>query len=510
MTRRQHGHSIGAKHSDRAFAQSEPALPNASPLQRFVNWPGVPYLAAFGFYLLTLAPTVLWGDDAEFQRRAYTLGLGAGITDHPLYLLWAHLFTRLPVGDAAFRVNLCSAVGAAIGVGVVHALIRRLKASTRAAWIGAGSLAVCQAYWMHGVRAEVYSTYLALFALFLLAGVLWLDTRESKWLALATFMLSLSFSVHMLALTALPGLIILSMRARSLRDTVAGLGGLIAGLIPLGLFIWLTGEGELARQLADTARELPSPARWPKDAALFAGFLLYQFPLALLLAGPGLRRLWTDQRWAFAFLGLAWLGNTAFLFDLQVPDRYVFFLPSYIIVAIWIGVGSDWLIQRRRIGPLLEVATLLAPIALYVTLPLTLNALELNPFGFRNLPHRNGNLFHLLPAKTGYTGPRQFGEEVLGSLPANATVLADHTIRQNLLYLQTVEGLRPDVEIVEVYSGQGEQLPFIQTTIEEGPVFVGAVDRYLDREDIESQYTIEPYGLIYQVLPAGGNDANRD
>jgi len=70
--------------------------------------------------------------------------------------------------------------------------------------------------------------------------------------------------------------------------------------------------------------------------------------------------------------------------------------------------------------------------------------------------------------------------------------------------------LRPDVEIVEIYSGRAEQLPFIQTIIEEGPVFVGAVDRYLDREDIESQYIIEPYGLIYQVLPAGGDNASRD
>jgi len=390
MTCRRREHSGGAKHSAMPSRSERKLCPNASPLHQFIDWPGASYLAAFGFYLLTLAPTVLWGDDAEFQRRAYTLGLGAGITDHPLYLLWAHLFTRLPVGDAAFRANLCSAVGAAIGIGTIHTLIRRLRASTRAAWIGAGSLAVCQAYWMHGVRAEVYSTYLALFALFLLAGVLWLDTRESKWLALATFILSLSFSVHMLALTALPALIVLCLRVRSPGDAISGFGGLIAGMIPLGLFIWLTGEGELAGQLADTARALPSPARWPKDAALLAGFLLYQFPLALLLAGPGLRRLWTDQRWAFAFLGLAWLGNVASLLDLQVPDRYVFFLPSYVIVAVWIGIGSDWLIQRRRIGPLLEAGTLLAPIVLYITLPLTLNALELNPFGFRNLPHRDG------------------------------------------------------------------------------------------------------------------------
>ena len=209
--------------------------------RQFIGWPGAPYLTAFVFYLLTIAPTLLWGDDAEFQRRAFTLELGAGITDHPLYLLWAHLFTWLPIGDVAFRVNLCSAVGASVGVGIIHVLLRRLDATPRAAWIGAGALAVSQAYWMHAVRTEVYSTYLALFALFLYAGLRWLHTERAGWLMLASFVLALSLSVHVLALTATPALILLAIRSKRIRHTLLGLAAFLAGLIPLGLL--LTGAG---------------------------------------------------------------------------------------------------------------------------------------------------------------------------------------------------------------------------------------------------------------------------
>ena len=461
--------------------------PMEGALSRWAGRPAAASLAALALYAATLAPTVLWGDDAAFQRRAFTLELGAGVTDHPLYLVWAHRFTRLPFGDVAFRVNLCSAVGASAGVGVVYAILRQLGVRRRAAWIGAGALAVSQAYWAHAVRAEVYSAYLALFALFLLAGVRW----------------SLSLSVHLLGLTALAGLILLLARSRDPGDAAVGLGGLAAGLLPLGVFVWLAGRLELAGQVADTARNLLAPWRWPADAALGLGFLLYQFPLSAALAAPGLGRLRTGRKWAALFLLLVCLGSAAFAFDFQAPDRYVFYLPAYVVIAIWIGVGADWLLSRRWPAAALGAASLLAPVILYVALPLSLNALRLNPFGLRQLPYRDGNLFHLLPAKAGYVGPRIFGETVLRSLPERAVVLADHTIRQNLLYFQAVEGLRRDVEVVEIYSGRGEQAAYIQEVVGQRPVFLGAVDSYLDREEIERRFAIEPYGLIYRVAPAG-------
>ena len=473
----------------------------ASIIGRVSHSPAAPFLAALLFYILTLAPTVLWGDDAEYQRRAYTLEIDAGMRGHPLYLYWAHLFTRLPVGDVAYRVNLCSAFGAAIGVALVWATLRRLGASGRAAWLGAGALAVSHAYWMHAVRAEVYSSYLALFALSLWAGVRWLEERRAGWLALAAGALALSLPVHLLGLTALPALALLFLRCRSPRQALAGAAGFVAGLLPLaGLTLATSSAPQLVVGISGTAMSLLAPARWPRDAAWGLGYLLYQFPLGILLIIPGARRLACSRPWALAFLALAGLGDAAFAFDFQAPDRYVFYLPLYLVLALSIGAGVEALSTRWLAGAWLAAGVVALPVALYLALPMGLNALKLNPLGLRDLPYRNGNLFHLLPAKVGYDGGRQFGQQVLAELPPAALVLADATIRQNLLYFQGVEGLRPDVEVVEIYAGQGRQAPFIEEQIGRRPVFLGAIDAYVDRTEIEARWRIEPYGLIYQVL----------
>lgn len=466
------------------------------------------FILALALYLLTLSPTVLWGDDAELQRRAVLLQWEAGPRDHPLYLLWAHVFTWLPVGDKAFRVNLCSAVSGALGVALTYILLRRLGADALSAGLGAGALAVSHAYWMHSVRAEVYTTYLFLFASFLLAGVRWLEARRPTVLGLTAFLLGLSAAVHPLALTALPALVLLFARAPSRRAVWMGLAGLLAG------FGTAAGLHRLGQAGADWGASLIEMitgmirglAELPKRAVPSAGFALYQFPLSLPLVWPGWRLLWHRSRWAAGFLGVAWLGDVVFALLFRAPDQYVFFLPAYLIIALWVGCGVEWLRGRWRRTWHMAGAALLVPVLLYAGLPFALHALGWNPLGLRQLPYRDGNWFHLWPAKTAYWGPRQYGEAVMASLPAGAVVLADHTLRQNLLYFQQVEGRRPDVWVVEIYSGQGQQLPFIAGLLSERPVFTAAVDRYLDAE-VKMAYCLRPMGLLYQVTPREGTDA---
>ncbi len=463
---------------------------------------------ALALYLTTLSPTVLWGDDAELQRRAVLLEWNPGPRDHPLYILWAHLFTLLPVEDAAFRVNLCSAVGGAVGVALAYVLLRRLDASVLTAGLGAGALAVSHAYWMHSVRAEVYTTFLCLFAGFLLAGVRWLEESRPAALGLAAFLLGLGAAVHPLALTALPALAVLWLHAPGRRPAVMGAAGLLAGLgATLALHrLGGAGAGWGAHLTATLAGMMGAVPGLPVRALLAAGFALYQFPLSLPAAWLGWRALRWERRPAAWFLALAWVGDVIFALLFPAPDGYVFFLPAYFITALCIGSGMERLLRRWKHPVRLAAGALLAPVLLYLLLPLSLNALGWNPLGLRQLPYRDGNWFHLWPAKTAYWGPRQYGEEVLASLPADAVVLADHTLRQNLLYFQQVEGRRPDVLVVEIYSGQDRQVPFIAGILGRRPVFLAALDRYLDAE-VTQLYCVRPAGLLYQVTPREGADA---
>ena len=69
-------------------------------------WLGV---LALVVYTATLSPGVYGFDSAELSTGAYTLGI-VHPPGYPLYLLIAHLFVQLPIGDVAYRVNLMSAV----------------------------------------------------------------------------------------------------------------------------------------------------------------------------------------------------------------------------------------------------------------------------------------------------------------------------------------------------------------------------------------------------------------
>lgn len=68
---------------------------------------------AFATYIRTLAPTVALVDSGELTVAAWSLG-NAHPPGFPVYLMLAHLFTLLPSGSVAWRVNLASAASAAM------------------------------------------------------------------------------------------------------------------------------------------------------------------------------------------------------------------------------------------------------------------------------------------------------------------------------------------------------------------------------------------------------------
>src|SRR5262245_33160029 len=76
-------------------------------------------------YIRTLAPSLLWGDSAEFQTLSYTLGM-----THPsgymTHIMIGKLFTYMPVGNIAYRVNLMSAFFGAMAVAEVYLIVRLL------------------------------------------------------------------------------------------------------------------------------------------------------------------------------------------------------------------------------------------------------------------------------------------------------------------------------------------------------------------------------------------------
>src|SRR5579871_511658 len=115
--------------------------------------------------LRTTVPTVYSYDSGEYAIGAARLGI-IHAPGYALYLLIAHLFTLLPLGDIGYRVNLLSAVALALSAPIIFAAIAELVGDR---WVAlAATLTLIWSYyvWESGIRAEIYATQILTIALF--------------------------------------------------------------------------------------------------------------------------------------------------------------------------------------------------------------------------------------------------------------------------------------------------------------------------------------------------------
>ena len=473
------------------------------------------------FYLATLAPTVLWGDDAYFQRSAFDGSLSPDGGGHPLWLALAQVFARLPFGDIAYRANLLSAAAGVAAVMGIYWISRELEISRSGAALAALSLAVAHTFWMHSVRAEVYTVFLACLALELGLLLRWREGRPGPLLA-ALGLFGLALLAHQMAVLLLPALLFLLWRCRAwltARQRALVLLVFLAGLaLALAVIQWQVHGASLLDSLrlyfihsgVDFSHKLFdfNLPGLPRDAALWLGFLALQFPGPALLLGAFA---WTSlPRWrrspAWQALALLYLTCTAFAFSYHVNDQYAFYLPGYLAFAPFIGLGWDLAgeklpLLRQPSGQALGLglAALLPPL-IYAALAGGLAGLELNPLGIRQLPGREPNWFFLWPAKNGYHGAETYGLQVLAALPPGSLLLADHTPYQTLRYLQVVRGLRPDVRLVKI-EPKDDLYVLLAAFPPDTPVYLPDDDpRYFNLAGLPGA-RLEPAGLVFRLVP---------
>ena len=164
-------------------------------------------VAGFALYYATCMRGVIWQDSAIFQYRVWRFDLNGELglaLAHPLYIFFAKLFSLLPTGNFAFRVNLFSALCGAVAVGLCVRLLFVLTESILAAVVGATTLAVSHTFWTHAVIAEMYDLYAVGLLVELSLVQKLFATRQAKWFIAAFFAWGLTLSVHDLALLHAP------------------------------------------------------------------------------------------------------------------------------------------------------------------------------------------------------------------------------------------------------------------------------------------------------------------
>jgi Protein O-mannosyl-transferase TMEM260-like len=363
------------------------------------------FAASLGLYLATLAPTISSTsfDSAELITKSGILQT-AHTPGSPVYVWLGHLYTYLPFGDLAYRVNLMSASLGALTVVIIYVITARYLTGERLSAIGAAALfGLSLTFWSQAVISELYAPNIGFVAVVVLALLEWSAAKGAPggdkargrwWLVAAALVFGLSLGIHLsnvLYLPAFGAFALLGLpvprdatgrvRLRFDRQTLGRIAawidwrgealcvaaGVLAVVLPYGweyfdlpniptgdnfpkvapgwpLFYEVTLNAFKGARFAYTWGEIPD--RIAQFLHLFERNL-GGIGVALTLLGAW-RLLFTRLR-LFYLLVLLFLANAIFYVNYKVPDNDVYYIPAYFAAACFAGVGLEAVIAGLRV-----------------------------------------------------------------------------------------------------------------------------------------------------------------
>ncbi|HEY6867174.1 MAG TPA: DUF2723 domain-containing protein, partial [Candidatus Eisenbacteria bacterium] len=204
-------------------------------------------LVGLVIYLQGTAPSVVEADTGELQTIAAIGGLPHP-TGYPVFVLFGRLFTLLPFGEPAYRVNVMSGVFGAVALGLMVVLLRTIGLSLRGAFAGALLYGFTYTLWDSALRAGTYTIAVCIAILGLWRTIVAFRSGRPRDLALAAFLLGLMVTGHMSFLLPVATLgLALAGRALVARQRVVASLVLLAGAFALGLtpflyVLWADGR----------------------------------------------------------------------------------------------------------------------------------------------------------------------------------------------------------------------------------------------------------------------------
>ncbi len=125
-------------------------------IRRNIFWGLAIFIGVFLIYLPMVAPSVApQADSGELVTVGYFWSI-AHPPGYPIYTFLAHLFTKLPWGEVAWRVNLLSTLLHSLTVFVIYLIVLRITKSVLAGVVSSLILAFSYTFWLYGLVAEVF------------------------------------------------------------------------------------------------------------------------------------------------------------------------------------------------------------------------------------------------------------------------------------------------------------------------------------------------------------------
>ena len=512
-----------------------------------------PWLAPLGVAVVgtalgawRLMPGVGYWDTAEFQTVPPIFGT-AHPTGYPTYVIlgWLASFVLAPFGEAAFRMNLLSAIFVGIAAGVTVDLTRRLAGSMFVGVVAGLGLAATPIVWRIATHADPHALHLTFVAILVWLLVRWEEARRSgpdradRWLLAAAVVSGLSAGNHSLTLLlALP----IALYVLAVEPAIVGRGrffvacalAVIVPTILVYLQLPLRGgaipglEADLVYGSPDTLAGfayvvtgeqfrggINDPfGNLPGKVADLAGLAASEVGARAILVPVGL--FVTAVRFpAYALLSGTTLAITCFFNAAYVnADIERYYLGPALVAWTWLailaatvvdGIAGTSPIEDEPAGgepPPRRLLALIDPVRL--TASALAAALLIAPTVVA-FPDRAAAV-----DRTTDRSAELWLDDVLASLEPNAVVVSWWSYSTSLWYAQHVQGRRLDVFVVDDRTrldlNLGEVTDVIDSNLANGrPVYAIRVDT-AELLMLQARYQLAPLGSpvagnVFRVTP---------
>ncbi len=453
------------------------------------------FAATMTLYTATLAPSIvaLFDDSLEFQLVTFLLGV-AHPTGYPLFTLLGWLFTRLPFGEVAFRVNLMSAFWGATTVVLVYLAGLQLAARERSwaadvgAILGAVALAISPVHWSQATIAEVYTLHACL-----ITALLWVLLRMGNMahaadesphkvhakldrsISALACLFGLGLAHHRTIVLLLPAAFLVLWRVRhSARPRAKHLLWLCAPWL-LYLYLPLRGhvgslDGSYTNTIEGFLRHVTAwgygsfifqnPFSIERGANFYLNLFVQQFGwvgMLLVLVGVLLQR---HRGYVLGVAELAFICYAGFNLFYRVADIEVFFIPNFLICALWLGYGVTRLLDLLQfwgtISPNLVAKAAASSAGILIVLGALAQSGLLLHSNFTDMDRSNDWAIH------------DYGLDMLSQpLEPGAVIVGIQGEITLVRYFQSVHGLRKDVRTLAV-DDPSERLAAVNDLVNQG------------------------------------------
>ncbi|MBL7123616.1 MAG: DUF2723 domain-containing protein [Actinobacteria bacterium] len=158
-------------------------------------------------YILTLEPKLVGGDTGWYANQIPEMSLMVP-TGYPTFSMFLKLFTYLPIGDLAYRLNLFSAIFGALTILFLFLSINKLVKNEFISFISSMIFAFIVPFWEVANRLEFDTLNCFFIILLIFSAILYSENKTRKYLYFFFFCLGLSLTNHPLAFFLVPAILL--------------------------------------------------------------------------------------------------------------------------------------------------------------------------------------------------------------------------------------------------------------------------------------------------------------